>query len=531
MITLNGKEYRNLEEQVQFNSDRIKAIIEGNEVLAEMGIQVVGQVNEKSNLPDPAIYAGEYGDAYLVGIEPPYDFYIYTRPFTGQTVPQWFELGQFPVPGPQGSQGVPGPVGPRGYSTEWFVGSEDPNGRTSGNPDDLYLRLTAPNNEYNGMIYVCEGGNQWTIQASIKGPQGIQGPQGPQGPQGESIIGPQGPAGPAGQFITIKGELTNVDQLPDPETVGRESAYLIPIADVNHVFVIVGDEELTWVDAGSFGQGGTQVTVGGVYQQNFNADTKLNVATESSGNRLYCKFGTQNSTINFGQSASNQLVVQRTAAAQINLPNQTTTTPTDDQAISKRYADTLFAKKADYVPILSNIGYAVTRVYGARAQERGPELIGATSTPISPTSGSLRTNYLVMLDGTGNFEVLDPTADKHPANKKYVDDKVIETHKVSSHNASTYDQFEDLGVVASNAHHRVHVQDGVGCWLAASNGTKINSLYNVEIPTFHDAEICYGDEGTYGYITISNTTYIFESPVEPLHIFGTTADIYIISHI
>lgn len=534
MITINNKQLRNLEEQVQYNSDRIQAIIEGNEVLAEMGIQVVGQVNEEASLPEPATYHGAYGDAILVGIEPPYNFYIFTRPFEGNEEPQWFNIGFFPVAGPQGPQGVQGPIGKTGQATKWSIGSANPDEIGLVKPaGDFYLRFTGPNNDANGNVYVSGGNGNWSLEANIRGPQGFTGATGPRGEQGEQgEQGPAGPAGPAGQSITIKGELSNIDQLPSPDSVGRESAYLVEVSGVKHVFVIVGEEgNLQWTDAGSFGQGGTSVTVGGVFQQNFNADTKLNVSTETSGNRVYCKFGSANSTINFGQAASNQLIVQRTSTGQLNLPNQVNVAPTDDQAISKRYADTTFAKKTDYVPVLSNVGYAVTRVYGARAQERGPELIGATSTPVSPTSGSIRANYLVMLDGTGHLEVLDPTADKHPANKKYVDDKVIETHKVSSQQASTFDQFEDLGTVVSNAHHRVHVQDGAGCWLADSNGAKITALYGVEIPEFRDAEICYGDEGTYGYITISNTTYIFNSPSTPLHIFATTADIYIISHI
>ena len=44
MITIDGRIYRNLEEQVRANKDNIQHIIEGSNLLAELGIRVVGQV-------------------------------------------------------------------------------------------------------------------------------------------------------------------------------------------------------------------------------------------------------------------------------------------------------------------------------------------------------------------------------------------------------------------------------------------------------------------------------------------------------
>lgn len=529
MIKINNTELRNLEEQVLFNSNRIDSIIEGNEVLAEMGIKVVGQVSSTTGLPNAETYTGNYGDAYLVGTQAPYSYYIFTRPFAGEELPKWFNLGQFPVPGPQGPQGVRGPIGPMGESGKWYTTDSVPN--FNGYEGDMAIVLTAPNNTNNGNIlkWSDEEGD-WLLVGNIRGPQGvkgangIQGPVGPQGPQGL-----QGPAGPAGQFITIKGELTNIDQLPDPTTVGRESAYLIPIADVNHVFLIVGDEELSWVDAGSFGEGGTQVTVGGVYQQNFNADTKMN-----SDVSQFPLGGTQG--IVAGYNATTQRNVRwplETGYSNYSIPFRldggrvNVGTPTEpNNATTKQYVDDNYTPKGTAVPIYDNTSSGLTRMYGC-----GPYAKGAGMFIASPNYNNLGAALVMRNATTSSFYVPTPTENEHPANKKYVDDKVVETHKVTSRNASTYDQFEDLGIVESNAHHRVHVQDGVGCWLADYSGAKIKSLYNVDIPEFSDAEICYGDSGTYGYITISNTTYIFESPAEELHIFATSADVYIISHI
>lgn len=67
-----------------------------------LGIKVIGAID---SLPIPAGNY-EYGDAYMVGTEPPYNMYIYTRP-DGKvhTEGYWFPIGKFPMPGPQGPKG------------------------------------------------------------------------------------------------------------------------------------------------------------------------------------------------------------------------------------------------------------------------------------------------------------------------------------------------------------------------------------------------------------------------------------------
>lgn len=123
MITINGQEFRNLEEQVRQNQADIKYILEEEGVLNQFGIKVIGQVTYSSDLPDASTYEGEYGDAYAVGSATPYELYIFTRQFSEQTSPIWFNIGQFPVPGPQGIQGIQGPTGPKGERGNlWYVG-------------------------------------------------------------------------------------------------------------------------------------------------------------------------------------------------------------------------------------------------------------------------------------------------------------------------------------------------------------------------------------------------------------------------
>ena len=68
-----------------------------------LGIKVIGLVPTAADIPAGTY---EYGDAYEVGTEPPYDLYIYTRP-DGEvhTEGYWFPVGKFPMPGPQGPKG------------------------------------------------------------------------------------------------------------------------------------------------------------------------------------------------------------------------------------------------------------------------------------------------------------------------------------------------------------------------------------------------------------------------------------------
>ena len=106
MLSFGNKDFRNLQEQVLKNMNDIQDMMQGVSVLADFGIKVVGQVDSSSDLPDPSTYDGDYGDAYVVGESEPYDYYIFTRAFEGEEEPQWFDLGQFPVPGPQGETGA-----------------------------------------------------------------------------------------------------------------------------------------------------------------------------------------------------------------------------------------------------------------------------------------------------------------------------------------------------------------------------------------------------------------------------------------
>ena len=249
MITIDGKQYRNLEEQVRKNQSDIFYLLNEAGVLNEFGIKVVGQEPSANLLPDPLTYEGEYGDAYAIGTEPPYTFYIYTREISGQVGNFWFNVGQFPmpstVPGPQGPQGLQGPQGPKGAL--WYSGSTPPSPGSQYNTYDMYL------NTASGAVYTLNSAGNWVQTGNIRGPQGIQGQQGPQGPQGLlGPVGPQGPQGNPGLPFSIVGTLAAAAQLPTPSKDIQNQAYLIGSAQPYDLYVIQGNDTdgYLWVNVG-----------------------------------------------------------------------------------------------------------------------------------------------------------------------------------------------------------------------------------------------------------------------------------------
>ena len=119
MIVYKNKEFRNLQEQVKKNMDDISFILQEEGVLNEFGIKVVGQEASVLDMPTVEDYKENnpewsYGDAYAIGTEEPYELYILTRANGTHPNDYWFNIGEFPAPGPQGPEGPQGEVGPQG---------------------------------------------------------------------------------------------------------------------------------------------------------------------------------------------------------------------------------------------------------------------------------------------------------------------------------------------------------------------------------------------------------------------------------
>lgn len=271
MIRLpDGKELRNLQEQVQKNKNDIAEIINKYSVLADYGIRVLGQYDTAEEIP-VAVY--EYGDAFLIGVDAPYDMYIYTR--GGELGDGFKNIGPLSIvgpQGPQGPQGTQGPTGPRGSIIT--IGEFEPE-----TPAYYDLRITA-----DGSLYYYIG--YWSYAGSIIGPQGIPGPKGAKGDTGAT--GPQGPKGDTGDvggFVNIRAIIASADLLPTPTLLhDLTAAYLVGASAPYDLYIQVGEtsETAVWTNTGAF-NAATLVMVNGVGQNVWDADTKLDKVTTNDG--------------------------------------------------------------------------------------------------------------------------------------------------------------------------------------------------------------------------------------------------------
>ena len=132
-----GKVFRNLQEQVLYLTEALNTISQ----LLVVGVRVVGEADQVSDIP-----AGEYqyGDAYLVGTEDPKTLYIWTRANGTHPEDYWARVGQFPMPGPQGEQGI---------------GVNDVEGIVIAGYSDIQEEIVGEQSEVIG--YIAQGGIAW----------------------------------------------------------------------------------------------------------------------------------------------------------------------------------------------------------------------------------------------------------------------------------------------------------------------------------------------------------------------------------
>lgn len=375
-LNYDGKLWLNLQEQVEKNKDDIEKILYLEGVLSDYGIRVVGRVDDANDLPDPEQYlqaGGLYGEAYAVGSYEPYSFYIFTRPFEGQTVPQWFPVGQLAIPGPKGADGSQGPEGPAGPASVWLSGTTAPASSIGTHVGDMYLNTT------NGSVYRFNG-TAWALVGNITGPKGTQGEQGPRGEQGiQGVQGEQGIQGEPAFAITIKGELQATSDLPDPDMAERHDGYIIG----NRLYVIMEDEfgALIWQDVG-FSDPGSRITVNGVYQGEYEMNQKLSVISEA--NILY---GTNSNGSQAAQVYSilndNNTIVKRNSTGQIFAKEPTT----GAHVATKSYVDRTFLTEdntAMSVYANDDVGMPVMLSYSNTP--------GNGSIPVYNSRGTLQTN-------------------------------------------------------------------------------------------------------------------------------------------
>lgn len=219
MLNFGNKEFRNLQEQVLYLSNK----------LAGIGSGIKGNVATEVDLGN---LDAKIGDVYLVGTIFPYFWYVKVAE------KEWINLGTMysDVPGPQGVQGPQGIQGTAGNKIFTINKPE------TANEGDIYISLNGDISQYVN--------DNWVIKAHLKGPIGPVGPrgeQGIQGPQGER--GEKGEKGDTGIGIRIGGNLSNVDLLP-AKPVEDINAYLVGNGSPYELYVWNGTG---WLNCGEFG--------------------------------------------------------------------------------------------------------------------------------------------------------------------------------------------------------------------------------------------------------------------------------------
>lgn len=381
----------NLEKAVDWCVDNLNAYLEGKATLDLFGIKILGILTDINDAPKLNY---EYGDAYGVGIQPPYTYWIYTRSDNAEIDGTFVNIGVFPAYGPQGPKGEKGDKGDRGE-----IGPQGARGKDG-----------------------------------VQGQRGEKGEKGATGATGAT--GPSGTQGPVG-MVNIIGELSSISSLPTAtsDLWNNHFGYFVNQTDGKHLYMVQhpNSTEYSWLDLGTVGVGpagprglgvdNTQAMAlpyGGVtvtydttdgihitgqaritYSDGFSADPlyidptldfvvpikagsgivmdatdnaemvnvkvddnyintliyavtdaiyeelnrKANVISKpTAGTLLYGISADSKSNQPAGIKASTYRmdryeVVQRDTNGQINLPNQGTLSPTDGQAISKSYAD------------------------------------------------------------------------------------------------------------------------------------------------------------------------------------------------
>ena len=251
MLNFGNKEFRNIVQQVAKNKADIADILTASRVLGEFGIKVVGHLDSEADLPLAENYTGDYGDAYAVGDETPYSFWIFTRPSEDNPEAHWFYIGEFPLPGPEGKQGIQGIQGLRGETGSGLIAEDYAPSTIEGYEiGQIWVHVGT------GDVYKLFSGapNWWGKVSNWLGPRGLVGPTGKTG-----ATGPAGPAGktgeqgPMGQGIAIRGQVATTSSLPDAREMALGDGFLVGSSAPFHLYVIVIDNGVQkWLDTGVF---------------------------------------------------------------------------------------------------------------------------------------------------------------------------------------------------------------------------------------------------------------------------------------
>ena len=197
MVIVNGKTFRNLQEQVYYLTNIIG---DATDIVKN----VVGTVTSPSALP--AYTSVNYGTTYAVGAASPYNYYV-------STASGWVNLGTFPKAGPSGMDGKDGnsifltsanltPNTDYIYTTDIY------------NPNNLAYKagdLILATNASGAYLYTVSNVRSSDVldivyRTTLSGIQGPKGDTGPQGPKGDT-----GPAGKSAYASAQDGGFTGTE--------------------------------------------------------------------------------------------------------------------------------------------------------------------------------------------------------------------------------------------------------------------------------------------------------------------------------
>ena len=271
---------RNNVQQIQRNKELIELHYETDRVVASYGITIIGQLETWPD-PEPSV-PNSFGDTYLVGAEPPYDFYIWTRTSADTPIEEgiWVNIGTISIKGDKGDTGN-GIQKIQRVGDDMVITYTDGQkynfGNLRGNPGapgkdgvSPIIRTTAAENGVRITVTNADG----TIYSAF-----IQ-----NGKDGISIKGDKGDPG----AFTFKGALSDINQLPDAEDMAPGDAYLVTTAKGYDIWVVAGTAPANyeWINAGPV-SGGSIVKVNGVPVNEFDADTKLDKWKNSYESMLF----------------------------------------------------------------------------------------------------------------------------------------------------------------------------------------------------------------------------------------------------
>lgn len=317
-----------LERQVLELTEAVQTHWNVDRVLTDFGIKIMGSRASTDLLPDvPPGGAEAYGEAYAIGENPPYQFWIWTRPG------DWFNIGELAI---EGQKGVPG-------ASIIEASYNDNNELVLKRSDGIIITVPGSmKGETGASPSITKTSITGGVRITINNPEGspISSFDIMNGADGASIQGPPGPP----STWNLQGLVSLENQLPAIETVPDGTAYLVGNNTAGyHLYVYFHDASINAqirVDTGPVAAG-TYVFVDGQPSNSVDMNNYVAKATSGSGRRVYA-ISASNSPETYVLrpdvvASPNYQIVVRDSRGHITLPSNLPINNTD--ATSKLYVD------------------------------------------------------------------------------------------------------------------------------------------------------------------------------------------------